>query len=185
MAHKDPRKALDALRKQQETAGSPKEEGDLPATTQIEIDVVGSRGKRYQHVFTYTVPTLGDQIDIGKLKTLFMPQGSGADPNAALLNEQIAYLTVTIDQDSVPSWWVPMEMRDAAPIGALYREALDYERRFHGAPAETRGDGPDEGVDVAEGDSDAGTGTDAADGGVGGGAQPPAQRRKTLSSSRG
>lgn len=173
----DPRKALERIQ------GSEKKDqgGELPATTKLSIDVEGTRGRRYKHTFTYTVPTLGQQIDIGKLKSLYLPQGASADSNAALLVEQICYLTITIDQKTVPDWWVPMEMHDATPIGALYKEALDYERKFHGGSRSADDGGAGSGVDGEA--EDEGGSSAPPDGGVGDGAQPPAKRRKTLSSS--
>lgn len=102
-----------------------------PVTT-LHIDVVGSRGRRYMGDFVFKVPTLLQQIEVGRLKTAYLPAGAATDPNAYALCEQLCYLQITIDQKSVPSWWKPAEMFDATPVSALYREAISYELRFHG-----------------------------------------------------
>lgn len=108
------------------------EDEDIPATTRIDLDVEGTRGRKYKGTFVFKVPTIGDQIRIGQMKAAYLPSGAGADPNSAMLVEQICFLEVTMQGDK-PPWWAPLEMFDAAPISELYRRALDYERRFHGA----------------------------------------------------
>lgn len=121
----------DELRKQWSSAADEKEVEDLPPITTLSIDVVGSRGKRYQGSFVFKVPTIGEQIDIGRLKSAYLPQGSAADPNAALLVEQCCFLEVTIQKKNMPAWFRPFELYDASPVSALYAEAIKYERRFH------------------------------------------------------
>jgi len=145
---------------------------DLSPVTNIEIDVVGSRGKRYAGSFTFKVPTLGEQVTIGQMKAVYLPQGSPADQNAMLLVEQICYLEVTLDKKRRPDWYKPMVMYDAAPIGELYRRALDYERRFHGADKVSGGD-----QKVASGEAGSDGEREAP---VGRKVQPPAERRETL-----
>ena len=123
----------DELRKQWNAAENDKEAEDLPPLTTLSIDVEGSRGKRYQGSFVFKVPTIGEQIEIGRLKAAYLPQGSAADPNAALLVEQCCFLEVTLQKKGLPAWFRPFELYDAAPISALYAEAIKYERRFHRA----------------------------------------------------
>lgn len=150
--------------------------GELPAMTRLHIDVEGTRGKRYRGEFHYTVPTLADQIQMGRLKATYLPQGAAADANAAILAEQICYLAVTI-QDPKPEWWNPFAMYDAAPIGALYGEALKYERKFHGRDEDDRGD--DAGAAESSAGSDGGSEADG-EATVGRKVQPPAKRRETI-----
>jgi len=154
-----------------------KDEDDLlPPITHLKIDVTGIRGKRYQGDFVYKVPTLADQISIGRLKNTYLPQGGAADANASILVEQISYLAVTI-QDPKPEWWEPFGSYDATPLSALYKEALSYEQRFHGELA-NRGS-------AQSGVADAGPENNPrndADGEahVGRKVQPSAERRETI-----
>lgn len=104
---------------------------DLPPLTTLTIDVTGSRGKHYQGSFVFKVPTIGEQIEIGRLKAAYLPQGATSDPNAALLVEQCCFLEVTIQKKGMPAWFRPFDLYDAAPVSALYAEAIKYERRFH------------------------------------------------------
>lgn len=182
MTLKDPRELLqEASRK---TAASAEPEEQLPATTMINLDVVGARGKRYLHTFRYTVPNLGDQIKIGQIKASYLPHGHVADPNAGALVEYLAYLTVTIDQSMLPDWWQPLNLRDATPFAVLYKEALSYERRFHGINQVQQDRGLGE-VDQVEDGQHGGGGPEAGDDHVGDGAPASPQRRKTLVSSSG
>jgi len=151
-------------------------ESSLPSITKIHVSVVGTRGVRYQGDFIYRVPRMIDQVSIGRLKSEYLPQGGMADPNAAIIVEQLCYLAVTI-QDPKPDWWKPSEFYDAAPLGAVYKEALNYERKFHGGDADDskvrsgvgsdgilESDGPEPASEVA----------------VGRKVQPPSKRRETL-----
>lgn len=148
----------------------------LPAITRLEIDVTGIRGQRYQGDFIYKVPTLADQISIGRLKNTYLPQGGAADANASILVEQISYLAVTI-QDPKPDWWEPFGSYDATPLSALYKEALSYEQRFHGELA-NRGTTQNRAAGAGHDDAP----RDDADGEahVGRKVQPTAERRETI-----
>lgn len=106
--------------------------------TTLSIDAKDTRGKRYKASFVYKVPTIGEQIEIGRLKAAYLPQGAAADRNAQLLVEQICYLEVSIQKTDLPAWWKPFELYDAAPVTALYAEAIKYERRFHRLDSEVR-----------------------------------------------
>jgi hypothetical protein len=141
--------------------------------TKIQLDVKGSRDKRYQGEFVFHVPTIGDQIRIGRLKSEYLPSGGVADPNAALLVEQCCYLAVTIKK--APDWWDPFAMYDAVPISALYAEGTAYEATFHGASPE-QGAHPG----AAEGEEDTGGSNDTGEANVGRKVRRPAQRRETL-----
>jgi len=111
---------------------------DLSPMTTLSIDIKDTRGKRYNASFVYKVPSIGEQIEIGRLKSAYLPQGAVADRNAQLLVEQICYLEVTIQKNDLPAWWKPFELYDAAPVTALYAEAIKYERRFLGVDSEVR-----------------------------------------------
>ena len=169
----DPEEALKQLER-----GAAKEDGEreeVPAVTTIEIDVKDARGKRYVGRFYYSVPTLGDQIKIGQVKAVMLPQGSPADVNAAVLVDMLAYLQVTLtfnEHYPKPSWWNPTKLYDAAPFDALYRRCLDHEAAFHGRGPQHRGD--EAGADESEGRDRGGEVS------VGRKVPPPAQRRETL-----
>lgn len=173
MALPDPEEALSSLRRPDDEDETPANE--LPDTKVIDLDVTDSRGTRYRGSFLYTVPTLGDQIEIGKLKTHYLPQGSAADPEAALLVEVIAYLTVCLTFNELhkkPSWWKPLQARTPDPYSKLYGRCLEYEARFHGRGQDHRADeGDDAGPGEPEPDSELR---------VGGEVRPPAKRRETL-----
>lgn len=105
------------------------EAAQLSPKTVLRVDVTDGRGKRYQGNFPFRVPTIGDQVRIGQLKAVYLPNGAAADPNAAMLVEQMCYLEACLEQPR-PAWWQPTSFYDTAPITALYKEALDYERKF-------------------------------------------------------
>jgi hypothetical protein len=188
MSLPDPRKALDQLRKGPESKDSEPE--DLPPTTTIALDIPSADGKRrYRGRWCYTVPTLGMKIDIGRLKTLYLPMGSAADAEALGIVETIAVITVCcqpIDENgkntAAPGWFDPINARDFSPYAALYKEAMAYDRRFRGeqAPPGRRSD--EEAADEAG--SDAGGEDAEADARVGGDVQAPPERRTTLAASR-
>jgi hypothetical protein len=161
---------------EQSEAAEAADRGELPPITRLTIDVEGTRGKRYRGEFTYHVPTLADQIQMGRLKSTYLPQGSAADANAAILAEQICYLAVTI-QDPTPEWWNPFAMYDAAPVGALYGEALTYERKFHGTDADSADNAGRAGEPETE--QDGGSDEDG-EASMGRKVQPPAKRRETI-----
>lgn len=101
----------------------------------IELDVIGTRNKRYRGTFTYRVPTLAMSIAIGRRKAELLGDKpvATADIFSAALAEQIAYLEVTLEGGpKLPEWWKPLEMYDSTPVAALYQEAASYEARFHG-----------------------------------------------------
>ena len=148
----------------------------LPGITKIHVDVIGTRGVHYKGDFIYRVPRMIDQVSIGRLKSEYLPQGGIADPNAAIIVEQLCYLAVTI-QDPKPDWWKPSEFYDAAPLGAVYKGALDYERRFHGGDeddSEARSGAGSDGILESDGPESPSEVT------VGRKVQPPSKRRETL-----
>lgn len=161
------------LHAQLEEADKPEALEEVLPVTKIHLDVE-SEGKRYEGDFVYKVPTLGDQIAIGRMKTAYLPQGAIADPNAALIVEQVCYLEITL-QKPRPDWYQPFKLYDAVPISRLYAEAVAHERRFHGQPSLLQ----------AAPQADAGSEDGAADRGdgeapVGRKVQPAAKRRETL-----
>jgi len=147
----------------------------LGPTTLIDIDVKDARGERYTGTFFYKVPTLGQQVEIGKMKNMYLPTGSGADVSAATVVEVICYLTVCItfnDKHAKPKWWNPMEAYNLDPYSALFGRCLDYEARFHGKGANP---GADEG-ELREEEKPPGDDQVR----VGGEVQPAPKRRETL-----
>lgn len=154
------------------------EHEQLPPTDAISIDVRDSRGKRYKGTFLFTVPDIGTQIEIGKMKAAYLPQGSAPDPNALTLVEIVCFLTATLtfnEQFPKPSWWNPMKAYSAEPYTALYGRCLEYEARFHGERKEPQRDEGDAGESE---DSGGDAGRRAA--GLGGEVRPPAKRPETL-----
>lgn len=108
----------------------------LPPVTTLSIDCVDGRGKRYQGEFYFKVPTLGDRLRIGNLKLGYFPGGEPPDATSVQMVHIICYLTVTIRFDDgrfkKPHWWDPWNLYDATPFAQLYKEAAQYERKFHG-----------------------------------------------------
>lgn len=119
-----------AVRKQLAPAPAAGDKEELPTEYKFALDVTDGRGKRYTGEFVYRVPNLGEQIEIGQLKTRYLPTGVSADAVALMLVEQICYLEVTLKVK--PDWWKPFTFLDATPVSAAYAEATEYERRFHG-----------------------------------------------------
>lgn len=181
MALKNPKEALASIRSENQ----PVKKERLPSRTDLSIDVVGAWGKHYRHTFKFNVPNLGKLVEIGNLKVVWSPNGQGADIQGAALIEQVGYLTATIEQDSLPDWWDPWEMFDATPISALYREATQYEARFHGRSTEGSEGGGDQGM-ASEGEGqDQGSISPSDEAPVVEGVQPPNKRRKVIISSGG
>jgi hypothetical protein len=167
----DPEKVLRKMKAPTEEAEEALDE--ISPVTTLSIDVTDTRGRRYRGDFVFKVPTLGEQIQIGRLKNEFLPNGAASDPNSLALNEQICFLQVTIQKK--PDWWKPFQFYDATPVSALYGEALKYERTFHSGHAGDRSTAPDtEGAEVADADGTA----DQAD--VGRKVPAPPKRRETL-----
>jgi hypothetical protein len=170
---KTPEEILSEIEREPE---APDASAAIPAVTKFHVDVIGTRGVRYQGDFIYRVPRMIDQVSIGRLKSEYLPQGGMADPNAAIIVEQLCYLAVTI-QDPKPAWWKPSEFYDAAPLGAVYKEALDYERKFHGGDAddsEARSGVGSDGILESDGPES------ASEAPMGRKVQPPTKRRETL-----
>jgi hypothetical protein len=132
-------------------------------------------GNKYEGRFFFTVPTNGKQIEIGKMKSLYLPGGAPADINAATIVDVVCYLTSTITFDKQrpkPSWWEPLEAYSMEPYTALYGRCLDYEARFHGRGEDRGGDA--DGVPGEDGPSGADTVR------VGSEVPPPPKRSETL-----
>lgn len=170
----DPEEVLAELRGK---AHDEEEAEEMDPSTVITMDLE-DRGRRYTGRFLYTVPTLGQSIELGALKARYLPQGSASDANAALLADVIAYLTVTIRFDKKhpkPKWWDPMNARFVAPYSWLYGRCLEYEAQFLGNREDGAGD--EEGDD---GRDESGEHEAARQHGVGDEVQPPPKRRETL-----
>ncbi len=144
---------------------------ELPAITKLAIDVTDERGKRFVGEFTYTVPTLGDQLLIGRKKALLFPAGILPGDSSGMISEMTAYLEVTLAKEGRPSWYKPTRFYGAAVLSEIYAHARAYEARFLGVG------GDDDAVDAKE----TAEGSDAAgEGDVERDVQPPAERRETL-----
>lgn len=176
---KSPDEVLRDMRQSEDDAEAETEE-ELPPITTIELDCTDDRGRQYKGSFVFKVPTLGDQIVIGKLKAQYLPDGAAADTNAALLVEQICYLEVCLqfsNKHPRPDWWKPFHFYDATPVTALYMEVMAYEARFHGGDKDSDADQGDAGTGQEDG-----VGTAATDQPhVGRKVQPPAKRREVVS----
>lgn len=151
-----PDAALDQIKRDQR---DPAQEAqvELPPQTVIEIDVKDARGRRYQTKAIYRVPNLQDQIQIGQLKAVYLPNGS-PDPQVLSLVDAVCYLTVTLsfsEQYPEPSWWKDrMQLYDVTPLFALYGRALDYERKFLGDSEDDRASQGDGQVSADQGGHD-------------------------------
>jgi hypothetical protein len=130
---KAPDEILQSIRSGDEEAEATEE---LSPLKKFHVDVTDPRGKRYVGDFLYKVPSLGDQIMVGRLKAEYLPQGGVSDPNATALVEQICYLEVCLQfSESMPKpeWWEPFNLYHALPVSTLYAEVTRYEAKFHGA----------------------------------------------------
>ena len=100
----------------------------------FDLDVEGEHGKRWTGSFVFRVPTVGQKIEIGHLKSTFLPNGSvqgiGSETLAAGFAEMVAYLSITLTK--YPDWWKPLDMYDPNPLAEVFKEAIEYEHRFHG-----------------------------------------------------
>lgn len=172
----DPEKALERIDAQMARANpAAAAKKRLPPTETFELDCLGTNGTRYQGVFFYQVPRIGDQFKITTLKASFLPLGSVGDAQGAQLADMIAYLTVCIrfsEHYPKPSWWAPAEAYDPTPYQDLFGRCLEYEDRFHGRHADDRGDG--------DGSQTIGQPARGGADDLGGEVPPAAERRETL-----
>lgn len=151
---------------------------ELPPITTLKIDVRDARGIHYQGSFSFKVPSLRDEMEIGRIKSQLLPVSVVNDANALLLAEMIAYLEVTIQKGEkqgkgfsrIPEWWKPLEFYDPTPLSALYKEAVAYAARFRNDP----------GSEQQDADEDAGEGSEGADRSVVDGHVQPSKQRRTL-----
>lgn len=172
----DPSAALARGRKAKAKAAEKEPEPEeVPPIHTFHVDVTDARGQHYRGKFTYKVPTMGDQIEIGAVKTGYLPMGCAADPQALMIAEMIAYCFVCLTE--TPDWWQPHMFYDATPLDAVYRRCRDYEDRFHGRDA-VRGAGH-RGAQQ-EGEADWAGADEGGDGDVGGDVRSPTQRREVL-----
>jgi hypothetical protein len=149
---------------------------DVPRVTVIEVrGVRGFRGKVHDFSVVYTVPSMGERIQIAGLVNAYMPAGSVATPGMARVTEMICYLTVCCsfnDAHPQPDWWDPFSTFHMEPYQTLYGRCLEHEASFHGedAPGQRLGGEDQQGNPVAR------------DGGasVVSEVQAAAQRRETL-----
>lgn len=120
--------------------GEKEEESDrLSPVTWLTVDVTDTHGRRWEGRFRFNVPTMGDIVEIGKLKTALLG-GQGdvvqVDTPAFIIVEMMAFCEITIDHEKAPSWWSEIDhgakLYDAAPLRALYEEGRAYETKFHG-----------------------------------------------------
>ena len=156
---------------------TPKEDAPVSPTTVLSIDVKSLDGRRaYRGKFKYSVPTMGDRVDIATLKAQYLQQLSGVDPGGANVADALAYLSVTLDDKEVPDWWKDsqrgIKLYDFQPLLVLYAEARAYEATFLGGRSVA---GADEGEDT-------GGPADDADGDVGSDVQDPSDGPQVLAS---
>ncbi len=136
------------------------------------------RGQQYKGTFTSKVPSLGDMIEIGRMKTAYLPQGSAADASAAVLVEAICYLEVVLEKDR-PEWWSPLDFLDSAIVMMVYAEVVAYANKFLGRDTES---GDTAGTDEEQGEP-GGTGSPD-ESSVDEDVQPAPQRREVVISPR-
>ena len=155
------------------------QEPDMVAPTyQFHISVTDRRGKVWEGNFEGKVPTVGDQIRIGQMKAVYLPNGSPADPNALTLAEMISYTHVCLTVK--PKWWAPHEFFDELPLFEVYGRCRSFEDRFLGKSKAQGGDAsgsPGEGQDEESAE-------DSAGGDLDGDVQRPAKRREVLTPHR-
>lgn len=114
------------------------EKKELPPVTTIKIDAVTPLKKHYKGTFTYHVPTLGDRVDISRMRAEYLGQTKVVeDDDGVNLAEMLAYLHTTIeDKDTNPEWWTGskrgIDLYDYSPIVTLYAAARAYEATFLG-----------------------------------------------------
>lgn len=148
---------LSALREQMDeeerAAEEPADEPLLPSTHSFSIDVMDGRKRRYQGDFTATVPNLGMQVKVARMKASMLPGGSPADANGGMLAEMMAYTNIVLSK--FPKWWKPSSFYDSTPLVAVYWRCREYEARFLGAPQSERDSRQDEGA-AEEGTAPAG-----------------------------
>lgn len=169
MTLKDPDQLIKELNPEDEDTGD-----DISPVLSFTVDVKDDFGQRWKGDFVYKVPTLGEQIQIGRLKAEYLPNGAAADPNALGLVEIVCYLSVTLRKK--PDWWKPFELYDSTPLMAVWKEVMAHEAKFLRSRAAARP------VDqVAEQREEANTREhrDDGDDGVGRKVQPPTERRAT------
>ena len=118
-----------------------KPDEELPPVTTFEIEAETPNGKKYVGTFTFHVPTLGDMVDISRLRAEYLGQMENVDIAGSSIAEMLSFLHVTIEtKDTNPAWWRDtnrgVNLYHMAPILALYTAAKSYEAAFAGAPTE-------------------------------------------------
>lgn len=139
------------------------------------VDVTDPRGKRWYGHFVAKAPTLGEMVDIGRLKASYLPEGAVDDPSAAMINEMICRLAYCLVEK--PTWWNPVQFTDVAPLSAVYEEVTAFHRRFRGEkdPKQNRS---------ASEDQDRSGDTVAGQADLGRKVRPAAERSETIVSNR-
>ena len=132
------------------------------------------RGQQFKGTFISKVPSIGDQIEIGRLKSVYLPHGATADQNAAALVEAVCYLEVTLDAKR-PEWWKPMEFLDSAIVMMVYAEVVAYANKFLGV---NKGSGTTSKTDEGSGESGGEAALDKS--GVVEDVQTPPERREVV-----
>lgn len=158
---------------------APEDEKDevLSATTTLVLDEESLDGRRkYKGSFSFTVPNMGQRVDIGVLRTQYLAEVPNVEGEGASLAEALAYLGVTLNHEKCPQWWQDsnrgIELYDYPPLIRLYADARAYTARFLGAaPQSARDEDADAGGSGAEDSGD-----------VEPDVQPSPQRSQTLAS---
>lgn len=130
--------------------------------------------RKYHGKFPFKVPSMGDRVDIGVLKTKYLNEIANVEGEGYSIAESLAYLGITLNHDKCPQWWQDsnrgIELYDFQPMLSLYAQARAYAATFLGAaPEHPRDEGADAGGSGAEGDGD-----------VEHDVQPPSERSETL-----
>lgn len=155
---------------------TPPPRAPLPVTTRIPFEFTAQNGAIYRAKVEFTVPNATALIAIGRIKSMIAPGGISGDRTAAYYVEACAYLTATLTDSSLPSWWAPLTAQDFDPYSALYKEVNAYAARF------LQGDSDDGGAsgDPAAGQGDASAEPDPSVDRVERRVRPPSERSEVL-----
>jgi hypothetical protein len=174
----DPAKVREAANPLSKIERNPPEDeglGTLSPVKAIDVDYTDANNKNYRGKFVFRVPAIGDQIEIARMKAIYLPTGAAADPNGVMLVEMICYLEVTL-QKPRPEWWSPHKFYDQGILSEVYGRCLDYEAKFLGRrPAEAS-----DRQGTTGGEENDGTTHDTGEGAVAGSVQPSRKRREVL-----
>lgn len=97
------------------------------------LDVKGEEsGKRYIGEFTYKRPNLRQSSEIAKFKTRLDGDLTNLDTSISMLHQMLSQLRFCLIK--YPDWWSEsdfgLDLYDCNVIIELYKEAMDFEKKF-------------------------------------------------------